>query len=59
MTRTSYSHSSSQIDRKVAELRHLSLDEIASEMLDRDIELEECAGKLDDALERLAEGQSA
>lgn len=55
VSRISYSHSSAQIDRKVAELRRLSLDEIASEILDREIELEECAGKLDAALERLAD----
>jgi hypothetical protein len=45
-------HSSNVINSKVAELRNLTIDEIACAILTLEIELDECGGKLQDAEER-------
>lgn len=49
-------HSPNVINSKVAELRNLTIDEIAAAILTLEIELDECGGKLQDAEERLIDG---
>lgn len=48
-------HSTQVINSKVAELRNLTIDEIAAAILTLEIELDECGGKLQSAEERLFE----
>lgn len=46
-------HSWRTIEEKVAELRNLTFDEVAKAILDLEVQLEECVGKLSDAEDRL------
>lgn len=50
-------HSTQTIRAKLAEICTMTLEEIAGAMLDLEITLEECGGKLADAEERLVARQ--
>lgn len=48
-----YTHSWRDLDAKRTELHDLTINEIAERILDLEVELEECGGKLNDTEERL------